>query len=375
MPDEETSSSTITLCSLTNCSISWNEGLPISDLIQVYFWLGVVVQCVIACTGLLGNTLSVLIFTSKELRSTFHMLLVVLAFFDLGCLIPTIIEVIVYMYDYKTQGTVFPDPSYKPNVVFFYLYPKFIRPLEFICLLASEYFTVIMSLDRYYAIMYPLQYYSRFNTNCLDTTFLEQNQSFSDKNKKKQPVMKVCWQRVIWYSMLSFVFAFCYNMPIYFELNSNIENGTRTMKYTSWYDSEEYVLIYYVILDGLIKFFIPGCVLIFTNFSIYRILRKQNFSASEYSNHKRTQYVMLFGVVILLMVTNVYRFCANIHSFTIQDYLDCCPVQKDNLIAVMVGSVLRTINISANCFIYITTSYKFRQILVRKVKSMINWNM
>ena len=131
-------------------------------------------------------------------------------------------------------------------------------------------------------------------------------------------------------------------------------------------------MIYYVILDGLFKFFIPGCILIYTNGMIYKIVIKQSSSAPEYSKHKRTQYVMLFGVVILLIVTNAYRFCANIHNFTIQDYLDCCPAQKDNLIAVMVGSLLRTVNISANCFIYITTSYKFRQVLFRKTKSLLN---
>ena len=366
------SNSTITTCNKTICSTSWDEGYDKHELTHIYFGLGIVTQFLIACVGLIGNALSILIFTTRELRSTFHMLLVVLAFFDSSCLILIVLEKILKTYDFCTQATVFPDPKYTPSLMFFYLYPKLIRPFEFIFILASEYCTVIMSLDRYYAVVYPLQYYSKFTTNYLDTSFLEQNHDSTDEEKKRSTVVKVCWQRVIGYSILSFIFAFCYNIPIFFEVNSKNENGSKTMDYTSFYDSEPYVLIYYVILDGLFKFFIPGCILIYTNCRIYGILMKQADSTSEYARYKRTQYVMLFGVVILLMVTNIYRFCANIHNFTIQDYLDCCPTQKDNLVAVMVGSVLRTVNISANCFIYISTSYKFRKILIRKLKSFLN---
>ena len=363
---------TITTCNKTICSTSWDEGYDKHELTHIYFGLGIVTQFIIACVGLSGNSLSILIFTSRELRSTFHMLLVVLATFDSSCLILIILEKILKTYDFFTQGTVFPDPKYKPSVLFFYLYPKLIRPFEFIFILASEYCTVIMSLDRYYAVVYPLQYYSKFSTNYLDTSFLEQNRDGTDEENIRCTGVKVCWQRVIGYSTLSFIFAFCYNIPIFFEVYTMIENGNKTMDMTPWYNSEIYALTYYVILDGLCKFFIPGCILIYTNSMIYGIIMKQANSTSEYARYKRTQYVMLFGVVILLMVTNIYRFCANIHNFTIQDYLDCCPTQKDNLVAVMVGSALRTVNISANCFIYISTSNKFRKILLRKMKSSLN---
>ena len=74
--------STITTCNKNICSISWDEGYDEHDLRQIYFGVGIVTQFIIAFVGLIGNALSALIFTSRELRSTFHMLLVVLAFFD-----------------------------------------------------------------------------------------------------------------------------------------------------------------------------------------------------------------------------------------------------------------------------------------------------
>ena len=153
------------------------------------------------------------------------------------------LEKILKTYDFYTQATVFPDPKYTPSLMFFYLYPKLIRPFEFIFILASEYCTVIMSLDRYYAVVYPLQYYSKFTTYYLDTSFLEQNHDGTDEEKKRSTAVKVCWQRVIGYSILSFIFAFCYNIPIFFEVKSKSENGSKSMDYTSFYNSEPYVLI------------------------------------------------------------------------------------------------------------------------------------
>ena len=75
------SNSTITTCNKYNCSTSWDEGYDKHELTHIYFGLGIVTQFLIACVGLIGNALSILIFTTRELRSTFHMLLVSLAFF------------------------------------------------------------------------------------------------------------------------------------------------------------------------------------------------------------------------------------------------------------------------------------------------------
>ena len=69
---------------------------------------------------------------------------------------------------------------------------------------------------------------------------------------------------------------------------------------------------------------------------------------------------MLFGVVILLTLTNLYRFCTNIHAMSIHHYLECCMHHIGNEIAVTIASLLTTINSSINCFIYFAASKDFR---------------
>ena len=94
-------------------------------------------------------------------------------------------------------------------------------------------------------------------------------------------------------------------------------------------------------------------------------MKKQSkifISGDEHFNYnKKAQFLMLFGIVILLTLTNLYRFCTNIHALSIHHYLECCMVHMGNEIALTISSVLTTINCSMNCFVYIAASKDFRQ--------------
>ena len=163
-------------CIDTNCTNALEEGRQGITLNQINYWLGGVTQSVIAGVGLLGNLISITIFGRTKLRNTFHLLLVVLALWDLGYLILTLTEEVLNMYDINKQGKSFHHPEYVPTNFFFIMYPKFIHPFKPIFLMASEYFTVVISLDRYFAIMHPFQYYSFFNIHPSNTSFLDNNQ-------------------------------------------------------------------------------------------------------------------------------------------------------------------------------------------------------
>ena len=106
------------------------------------------------------------------------------------------------------------------------------------------------------------------------------------------------------------------------------------------------------------------CILLYTNYCIYKVVKKLSkvivTGEEHYTYNKQVQFLMLFGVVILLTITNLYRFCANVHSITIHHYLECCMVHLGNEIAVTIATVLSTINTSANCFIYMAASKDFR---------------
>ena len=58
--------------------------IPESNLEQVDFWVDGVLTVIISIIGILGNMLTIVVFNRKEIRSTFHTNLSILAFFDLG---------------------------------------------------------------------------------------------------------------------------------------------------------------------------------------------------------------------------------------------------------------------------------------------------
>ena len=123
-------------------------------LVNMYFWLDGVSRCVISSIGIIGNFITVILFSSKDLRSTFHMFLVVLACVDMGYLFLTLLEEIPQMQDIRTQGTTYPDPECNLNKVWVLLYPHLIRPFQYVFITAAEYLTVIICVDRYIAIKY-----------------------------------------------------------------------------------------------------------------------------------------------------------------------------------------------------------------------------
>ena len=200
----------IIFCIDTNCTNPLEEGRLGMNLNQINLWLGGVTQSAIACVGIFGNLISIIIFGCTKLRNTFHMFLVMLAVWDLGYLILTLAEEVLDMYDIKNQGKSFHHPDYVPTNLFFILYPKFIHPFKPIFLMASEYFTVVISLDRYFAIMHPFRYYSFFNIHPSNTSFLDDNQ------QKRRNVSKGMKANYLWIGLyipllyLYFPFAIVY---------------------------------------------------------------------------------------------------------------------------------------------------------------------
>ena len=68
------------------CECPFNEGPEKDNLVGIFFWLDGITRLVIAGIGIFGNVFTISILSSGELRSTFHIFLVILAGFDLGYL-------------------------------------------------------------------------------------------------------------------------------------------------------------------------------------------------------------------------------------------------------------------------------------------------
>ena len=92
------------------------------------------------------------------------MFLIVLAVFDLGFSLLSMMVSILEINDINTQGTTYPDPKWDPSQLWIKIYPHFIHPFKYILISASECFTLVMSIDRFIAIKFPFRYHS-FWTN------------------------------------------------------------------------------------------------------------------------------------------------------------------------------------------------------------------
>ena len=355
----------------------WKDGPEKDRLVNAYFWLDGVVRCSIACIGIMGNIVTIIIFSSKELRSTFHIFLVVLAWFDLGYLFLTLLEEIPQMQDIVSQGTTYPDPKCNLNIVWVYLYPLFIHPLQYVFLTASEYFTMVISIDRFIAIKYPLRYYysRRHHASTYDNNFLDQHRSKNRNNKRKKvEAISIDCRRVLIYSVSVFVFSLFYCIPVFFEYESipPTEKMNGTINETTMVKSEAYAIGYYIVLDCLCRFVLPVCVLLYTNYGIYKIVARQPrvTNMSDAASQRRAQNFMLFGVVFLLMIVHAYRFGLNMYQIPINEELKKCGKDARNQIIHIIAYLLLTLNCSGNCFVYLATSKRFRKVALRYYQSI-----
>ena len=331
----------------------------------MYFWLGGVIICIISGLGVIFNSIIILVFSNKTLKSTFHMFLIVLAVFDLGFSLLSMMVSILEINDINTQGTTYPDPKWDPSQLWIKFYPHFIHPFKYILISASECFTVLMSIDRFMAIKFPFQYHSCWTNDSLRDDVQDTQRFGSDQMKTKRATigLQIDWRRVSLYSMGAFFVSICYCVPLFFEYEVSVENDKPVMKEASWLGFY-YGLSYYVISDSIFRFFIPMSILLYTNIGIYKIAKRQSDIMFCSAFKRKSQMLMLFGIVVVLMVTHLYRFCGNMYIttiyFTQQAYVECCGRNLANEISYVVLSILFTINTTANFFIYLIASKKFR---------------
>ena len=260
------------------------------------------------------------------------------------------------------------------NKVWILLYPKLIRPFQYVFITAAEYLTIIICLDRYIAIKYPLRHYSPWNVSSFDNHFFDQ-QNYGKGNPKKNKsngIGNMDWRRVICYSTSVMLISILYCIPVFFEFKSvpATEDKNASIIETDLGQSEGYIISYYVVLDAIVRFLFPVCILSFTNFTIHKIVSKQPMKQNDQATYqKRIQNFMLFGVVITLILVHSYRLVLNVSQLFLLSTLFTCGKGFGNQIGHMIARVLMTLNCSVNCFVYIAASKKGRKVANRYFSS------
>ncbi|CAB4057254.1 TAAR [Lepeophtheirus salmonis] len=114
-------------------------------LSTVNFWMRGVSQTVIAILGIIGNVISSIIISRKEMRNSFNLLLVSLAVFDSTYLFGSILE------SFREEFLMASDAH-------ILLFPYLLYPLSQMAFTASIFMTVAIAWERYTAVHFPLDY-------------------------------------------------------------------------------------------------------------------------------------------------------------------------------------------------------------------------
>ena len=173
---------------LTNCSKSTLQDEDMENYANLEWWLDGVGNITICSLGIISNLLSIPVLLSKRITNVFYRTLAALAMFDTVFLTCDLLES-VRRNHYPEMRLCDEVPLYQ--TVHTYLFPKFLRPLQSIAMMASIYATIVVALGRYLAVAKPI------------STMVQ-----SGKGK---------WKTVLMYLVPVMIFSVLFKLPIFFE--------------------------------------------------------------------------------------------------------------------------------------------------------------
>ena len=136
-----------------NCPIFTNRDASV--LTELKFWVGGIVNCVIAVLGMLINVVSAyVLLTNQVLKNTFNRMLGILLIIDSICLFFIISDVFHNIFH------LFPQ-------MYDIFIPHFFPPFRNISLTASIFMTIVISHERYEAVQRPLSHRHRSSRSLL----------------------------------------------------------------------------------------------------------------------------------------------------------------------------------------------------------------
>ncbi|KAL0109321.1 hypothetical protein PUN28_014420 [Cardiocondyla obscurior] len=305
------------------CMQQVNPGLP--DFI-IY---GILVN-LIGLFGIFGNTISMIILSRPQMKSSINYLLIGLARCDTALIV---IAILIYGLPaiYTYSGALF---LYK-----FIIYPKTIKylyPLACIAQFVTVYLTLTVTLERYIAVCHPLK-----------------ARSFCTYGRAQVAVLVIV------------IVAFIYNLPKFWEIEVYSEKHWEYNITIYCVDPTElrsnvyYVTLYIHWMYFFVYYMIPFVVLVIFNTAIYRRVRKANRDLQQLSRHQRREIglaTMLLFVVVVFLICNIMPMVSNAYETFIAD-----PPEW----MVQTGNLLVTINSSINFIIYVIFGRKFKRIFLK----------
>ena len=158
------------------------DGLSLDDLSlyeEVSWWIEGVIQIVINVIGIIANCIAIPVLLSRKLTNVFNRTLAILAVCDAIFNMCDIFESIRMFHGGECRS------------LHIYLFPYFLYPLQNITMVASIYTTVVVAMERYYAVTRPIS-------------------AFVDDGGGK-------WKKVLIFVIPVLIFSIIFNIPTFFE--------------------------------------------------------------------------------------------------------------------------------------------------------------
>ncbi|XP_043500458.1 FMRFamide receptor isoform X1 [Polistes fuscatus] len=290
---------------------------------------GILINFVGLC-GILGNTISMVVLSRPQMKSSINYLLIGLASCDTLLIIiailifglPSIYLYTGYLFNYQ-----------------FVVYPKIVKylyPISCAAQIATVYLTLTVTIERYIAVCHPLK-----------------ARSFCTCGRARLAFLSIV------------IFALIYNSPKFFEIEIYTEMHWKynvvvyCVRPASLRSNDLYVTVYVHWMYFFVCYSIPLIALIIFNVAIYRRVRKANRDLQQLTHHQRREIglaTMLLCVVIVFVICNILPLTSNIMETFIGD-----PPRW----LVQIGNLLVTINSSINFIIYVIFGRKFKRIFMK----------
>ena len=345
-------------------------------------------RLIICITGILFNTIAVLLLLDKKLaKELFNRLLLCLVLMDNVYLLIGILEVWINNLE---------SPTFRDLHFYFY----FIYPFRGIVMCSIIYMTIIISFQRYKSITSPLDI---------------QMQSRSSRG--------ATWLQVLKFVGPVILFSVIFQIPTFFEIateselvadNKSFANATsiaisEKIENYDTYDvvtrlvisdlrsHDMYVLIYQNFANIIVTGIIPLLLLAYFNFFICKGMRKfveersTRRKESQYKNNEsdlqeeqenrnqRNQTIILFVIVIIYVLCHSLRIILNIvdvatHSTTFRDLNNDCRYGHPLwvLISHPISEALLKLNSSVNFFIYCAFNNCFRNTIRLRLSGIMS---